>query len=117
VKKSNFLVVSFLLVFSVVYSPADEFSKAQARQPEVCSKFHLGPDHPQKEVYEESKHVYFKFIPEALEYGDPEVNAYIEVMLKTDPMHNWLSRPTADLKEEIRSGKIQEVYKKLFKEE
>jgi hypothetical protein len=32
------------------------FSKAQARQPEACSKCHLGPDHPQKEVYEESKH-------------------------------------------------------------
>jgi hypothetical protein len=32
------------------------FTKAQARQPESCSKCHLGPDHPQKEVYEESKH-------------------------------------------------------------
>ncbi len=32
------------------------FSRAQARQPEACSKCHLGPDHPQKEVYEESKH-------------------------------------------------------------
>lgn len=32
------------------------FSKAQARRPEACSKCHLGPDHPQKEVYEESKH-------------------------------------------------------------
>ncbi len=32
------------------------FSQAQARQPEACSKCHLGPDHPQKEVYEESKH-------------------------------------------------------------
>jgi hypothetical protein len=32
------------------------FSKAQARKPEVCGKCHLGPDHPQKEVYEESKH-------------------------------------------------------------
>ncbi len=32
------------------------FSKAQARQPESCSKCHLGPDHPQKEIYEESKH-------------------------------------------------------------
>ncbi len=32
------------------------FSTAQARQPEACSKCHLGPDHPQKEVYEESKH-------------------------------------------------------------
>lgn len=32
------------------------FSKAQARQPEACGKCHLGPDHPQREVYEESKH-------------------------------------------------------------
>jgi formate-dependent nitrite reductase cytochrome c552 subunit len=32
------------------------FSIAQARQPENCGKCHLGPDHPQKEIYEESKH-------------------------------------------------------------
>lgn len=32
------------------------FSKAQARRPETCGKCHLGPDHPQKEIYEESKH-------------------------------------------------------------
>jgi len=32
------------------------FSAAQARQPETCGKCHLGPDHPQKEIYEESKH-------------------------------------------------------------
>ncbi len=32
------------------------FSKAQARQPEICGKCHLGPDHPQMEVYQESKH-------------------------------------------------------------
>lgn len=32
------------------------FAESQARQPEACSKCHLGPDHPQKEVYEESKH-------------------------------------------------------------
>ena len=32
------------------------FSVAQARQPETCGKCHLGPDHPQKEIYEESKH-------------------------------------------------------------
>ena len=28
------------------------FSKAMARQPEVCGKCHLGPDHPQAEIYE-----------------------------------------------------------------
>ncbi|HKK73312.1 MAG TPA: multiheme c-type cytochrome [Candidatus Krumholzibacteria bacterium] len=32
------------------------FDIAQARQPESCGKCHLGPDHPQKEIYEESKH-------------------------------------------------------------
>jgi hypothetical protein len=32
------------------------FSVAQARHPDSCGKCHLGPDHPQKEVYEESKH-------------------------------------------------------------
>jgi len=33
-----------------------EFSVAQARQPENCGKCHLGPDHPQTEIYNESKH-------------------------------------------------------------
>lgn len=32
------------------------FSAAQARHPDNCGKCHLGPDHPQKEIYEESKH-------------------------------------------------------------
>ncbi len=32
------------------------FSTAQAREPDNCGKCHLGPDHPQKEIYEESKH-------------------------------------------------------------
>src|SRR4030065_126843 len=33
-----------------------EFSLAQARRPETCGKCHLGPDHPQKEIYDQSKH-------------------------------------------------------------
>lgn len=33
-----------------------DFSSSRSRQPENCGKCHLGPDHPQKEVYEESKH-------------------------------------------------------------
>ncbi len=32
------------------------FSSELARRPENCGKCHLGPDHPQKEIYEESKH-------------------------------------------------------------
>ncbi|WP_297058321.1 multiheme c-type cytochrome [Thermosulfurimonas sp.] len=32
------------------------FRASVARQPFACGKCHLGPDHPQKEIYEESKH-------------------------------------------------------------
>jgi hypothetical protein len=32
------------------------FSRAEARKPETCGQCHLGPDHPQAEIYEESKH-------------------------------------------------------------
>jgi hydroxylamine dehydrogenase len=33
-----------------------DFDVAQARHPDNCGKCHMGPDHPQKEIYEESKH-------------------------------------------------------------
>jgi hydroxylamine dehydrogenase len=41
------------------------FDASLARQPENCGKCHLGPDHPQKEIYEESKHgiAYYANIP------------------------------------------------------
>ena len=32
------------------------FSTWQARHPDNCGKCHMGPDHPQKEIYYESKH-------------------------------------------------------------
>ncbi|UCC61891.1 MAG: hypothetical protein JSV36_13995, partial [Anaerolineae bacterium] len=32
------------------------FSVAVAREPDACGNCHMGPDHPQKEIYEESKH-------------------------------------------------------------
>jgi hypothetical protein len=32
------------------------FSVEEARNPENCGKCHMGPDHPQIEIYEESKH-------------------------------------------------------------
>lgn len=33
-----------------------KFSIAEARKPEACGECHLGPDHPQIEIYYESKH-------------------------------------------------------------
>ncbi len=77
----------------------------------------MGPDYTWWHgIYEVAKNFYFKFIPEAIEYDDSEVNAYIEKLLETDPMHSWLSRSTEDLKNDIKSGKMQEIYKKLFKQ-
>jgi hypothetical protein len=32
------------------------FSAAQARTPDTCGKCHMGPDHPQLEIFNESKH-------------------------------------------------------------
>lgn len=49
------------------------FSVSQARKPHACGKCHLGPDHPQKEVYEESKHgiLYEAFEDELNMESDP----------------------------------------------
>jgi len=33
-----------------------KFSATQARHPDNCGRCHLGPDHPQKEIFEESAH-------------------------------------------------------------
>ncbi|MCP4689146.1 MAG: hypothetical protein GY859_13915 [Desulfobacterales bacterium] len=47
------------------------FRAATARQPENCGKCHLGPDHPQKEIYEESKHgiAYYASVRESGQNG------------------------------------------------
>ncbi len=47
-----------------------DFSPRRARQPENCGKCHLGPDHPQKEIYEESKHgIAYRDMKEELNLG------------------------------------------------
>jgi len=49
------------------------FSKEQSRKPEVCGKCHLGPDHPQKEVYEESKHgILYRAFEDELNMDNPK---------------------------------------------
>jgi len=65
-------------------------------------------------IYDVAQHFYFKFIPEARKLNDPDVNQFIDNMLANDPMHQWLSQPTADLKKGIRSGEIQKIYEQLF---
>lgn len=67
-------------------------------------------------MYDVAQNFYFEFLPEVQHYNDPEVNAYIETMLNENPMHNWLTRSTEELKAEIRSGEMQKVYEDLFNE-
>lgn len=50
-----------------------DFSPRRARQPENCGKCHLGPDHPQKEIYEESKHgVAFRDLHQHMNLDSPD---------------------------------------------
>lgn len=50
-----------------------EFSVEQARKPDACGKCHLGPDHPQKEIYEESKHgIQYKANKEKMNISNPK---------------------------------------------
>ncbi len=74
----------------------------------------MGPDYAWWHgIYDVAHNFYFEFLPAAREYDDPEINAYIDNLIAKDPMHQWLSRPTADIKEDIRSGRLQEVYQGL----
>ena len=75
----------------------------------------MGPDYTWWHgIYEVAQHFYFKFIPQARKLKDPKVNALLDKILK-DPMHSWLTRPTADIKKDIRSGKLQKLYKGFYK--
>ncbi len=78
----------------------------------------MGPDYTWWHgIYEVAQHFYFKFIREARETGDAEAIAYIDNLLKNDPLHNWLSRSTKELKEDIRSGQMMKLYEGFFKAE
>lgn len=67
-------------------------------------------------MYEVAQHFYFKFLPEARKFNDPDVNALLD-KVRQDPMHDWLDKPAGELKEAIRSGKQQDIYKKMFEKE
>jgi hypothetical protein len=75
----------------------------------------MGPDYAWWHgIYDVAHNFYFKFIPGARQYNDPEINAYIDNLLTTDPMHTWLSTNTADIKKAIKSGEFQKIYSELF---
>jgi hydroxylamine dehydrogenase len=74
----------------------------------------MGPDYTWWHgFYEVARNFYFEFLPEAREYNNAEINAYIDNLLK-DPMHKWMMESTDNLKNAIRSGAVRELYKKFF---
>ncbi len=78
----------------------------------------MGPDYTWWHgMYEVAKHFYLKMLPEARKFQDPEINAWIDDLLENDEMHKWITRETGELKKDIRSGKMQEIYEQFFKEE
>jgi hypothetical protein len=78
----------------------------------------MGPDYTWWHgIYDVIKHFYFKYLPEAKAYGDPEINSYIDNMLQENPMHRWVNQPTEELKNAIQSGEQQEIYEDMFDQE
>jgi len=64
-------------------------------------------------MYEVAHSFYFKLIPLARAYGDPDVNARIEALL-AEPMHQWFQGHAAEIEEDLRAGRLQKVYDDLF---
>ena len=76
----------------------------------------MGPDYTWWHgIYEVAKHFYFKFLPEARKLGDKDVNAAIDRLLKSDPKHTWLNRATAKIKADIKSGRMQQLYRGYYR--
>ena len=74
----------------------------------------FGPDYTWWHgFYDVAHNFYFKFLPSARHYDDPDVNALIDEIM-ADPMNEWFSRPTGEIKADINSGKLPAVYENLF---
>ena len=78
----------------------------------------MGPDYTWWHgFYEVAQHFYFKLLPEARDLGDPDVDAFVDQLLTNDPMHRWVREQTDDLKKQIRSGEMQQIYARFFEAE
>jgi len=75
----------------------------------------MGPDYAWWHgIYDVAQHFYFKFLPEARKYDDPDVNGLIDKLLTEDEMHVWINQNTGKLKDDIKSGELQKIYEKLY---
>jgi hydroxylamine dehydrogenase len=77
----------------------------------------MGPDYTWWHgIYEVGKNYYFRFLPAARSFKDPDVTALVDSLLKKDPRNQWINRTTADVKADIRSGKLIKEFRPLFLE-
>ena len=103
-----------------------QFSTEQARQPDNCGKCHLGPDHPQKEIYEESKHgIAFKAYKDEMNLDSAKwvvgvdytaaptcATCHMGATRNQDSTHNvgerisWTNRPPVSVRPEVMDKKM-----------
>ncbi len=103
-----------------------QFSAALAREPDNCGKCHLGPDHPQKEIYEESKHgIAFKAYRDEMNLDSSKwvvgvdytaaptcATCHMGATEKQPSSHNvgdrisWSNRPPVSVRPEVMDAKM-----------
>jgi hypothetical protein len=103
-----------------------QFSVVQARNPENCGRCHMGPDHPQKEIYEESKHgAAFRANMDRMNLDSPKwipgedyhaaptcATCHMSATRKQDITHDvglrisWNNRPPVSVRPEVADAKM-----------
>ncbi len=102
------------------------FSAEQARNPDNCGKCHMGPDHPQAEIYYESKHgVAFRAFKDKLNLSSPKwivgedyssaptcATCHMSATRKQPVSHDvglrisWNNRPEISIRPEVSDKKL-----------
>ena len=102
------------------------FSVEEARNPENCGKCHMGPDHPQIEIYEESKHgIAFHANKERMNLGNSKwvvgedydaaptcATCHMSATRKQPVTHDvgarisWNNRPAVSIRPEVSDAKM-----------
>ncbi len=102
------------------------FSAAQARYPDTCGKCHMGPDHPQLEIFNESKHgIAFRANEDSLNLDNPKwilgedytaaptcATCHMSATPKQPVTHDigmrisWNNRPKISIRPEVSDKKL-----------
>jgi len=102
------------------------FSAAQARYPDTCGKCHMGPDHPQLEIFNESKHgIAFRANEDKINLDNPKwvlgedysaaptcATCHMSATPKQPVTHDigmrisWNNRPKTSIRPEVSDKKL-----------